>query len=658
MKRKSIVYSIFALITLVNTALCFAAPLAFVGRMPYSAEMAYKATQIQLEFDLVANSPKVPIPIQSCELPGLPHWAIAPKAPTFQATCTYASGPSKSYSGYCNGKPIPLDKQPVFQNKTGSVCTMFVTVSGNPVSSGKIDTKTYSPKFIMKLGSRRQSFISDEFKFSAASGKSTGKSRSIIFQSYCPADIYPAMAAGATQPAYMSSGKNTLATCTVSSNAGCYPGSTCVATGNKNQCFWKVPIPSNGFKLAAYSGTGTPHSTRFSVPVYDNGIQQQWSGNMAGRANCTTPGYQCAVSDCGSNAHNGSCPLGSGFSTKGPITGNEITFQGGEGTLPTLLPKFAGLAIYKACGPSGAGSCVVQTQALPVDFYDVSIINGVTIPYSITPVTNISPPYNPITPSAPPGPDPYSCSVAGNIQETTKLAASSWSFSPNPSEDYIWVQYNPTPGAGCTVGGGGANGCACSTGHTTCTSANSKCGIAYNPGGNTGTYLKQICGPDVIAGAPGKPMTTYWTADEICAVDSTSSIGVLFQCTTTGKDLNACTGSFAQSCYTKGASNSCCGCPGPSTPDLWSSILGVPVPSSSICANTNTTWQTAALGINGTPVPPQPYVLWLKQACPTCYTYPYDDPNSTFTCGNGVTNSPAYNNTVNYLVTFCPQHAP
>ncbi len=44
-----------------------------------------------------------------------------------------------------------------------------------------------------------------------------------------------------------------------------------------------------------------------------------------------------------------------------------------------------------------------------------------------------------------------------------------------------------------------------------------------------------------------------------------------------------------------------------------------------------------------------PTITWLKQACPTCYTFPYDDMSSTFTCekkgGSG-------NNITNYTITI------
>jgi hypothetical protein len=42
---------------------------------------------------------------------------------------------------------------------------------------------------------------------------------------------------------------------------------------------------------------------------------------------------------------------------------------------------------------------------------------------------------------------------------------------------------------------------------------------------------------------------------------------------------------------------------------------------------------------------PNQYTRFFKDACPTAYSYPYDDPTSTFTC-EGTTNS--------YAVVFCP----
>jgi len=45
-----------------------------------------------------------------------------------------------------------------------------------------------------------------------------------------------------------------------------------------------------------------------------------------------------------------------------------------------------------------------------------------------------------------------------------------------------------------------------------------------------------------------------------------------------------------------------------------------------------------------------PTIAWLKQSCPTCYTYPFDDMSSTFQCSNQAT--PSGLNSVAYLIQF------
>jgi hypothetical protein len=45
-----------------------------------------------------------------------------------------------------------------------------------------------------------------------------------------------------------------------------------------------------------------------------------------------------------------------------------------------------------------------------------------------------------------------------------------------------------------------------------------------------------------------------------------------------------------------------------------------------------------------------PTITWLKQSCPTCYTYPFDDLSSTFQCDNPAT--PSGLNSVAYLIQF------
>lgn len=76
-------------------------------------------------------------------------------------------------------------------------------------------------------------------------------------------------------------------------------------------------------------------------------------------------------------------------------------------------------------------------------------------------------------------------------------------------------------------------------------------------------------------------------------------------------------GALAHSGYTPGAKDSACGCP------LWEDN-GVEAPSISQCVGINTEWVDKA----------QPWAKHLKQACPTAYTFPYDDQTSTFMCSS------------------------
>jgi hypothetical protein len=134
------------------------------------------------------------------------------------------------------------------------------------------------------------------------------------------------------------------------------------------------------------------------------------------------------------------------------------------------------------------------------------------------------------------------------------------------------------------------------------------------------------------------------TADAVCAIDS--SYGAPFDCASTVTqstvkysyaDIYGCSvGDFKKSCYTTGATGSCCGC------ESWETDPSYIVPSSTTaCKAVNTNWTKIAL----------PTLGWLKEACPTAYVFPYDDASSTFTCQ--VLNGDNVNST-NFKIEFCP----
>ena len=92
------------------------------------------------------------------------------------------------------------------------------------------------------------------------------------------------------------------------------------------------------------------------------------------------------------------------------------------------------------------------------------------------------------------------------------------------------------------------------------------------------------------------------------------------------------------SCYSKGADSTCCGCAN------WDE-LGIkipPPPDTDKCTAKNPAWVDRV----------QNTLFWMKKACPTAYTYPYDDMSSTFVCKNIVNEI----NLVNYEITYCPEN--
>lgn len=101
------------------------------------------------------------------------------------------------------------------------------------------------------------------------------------------------------------------------------------------------------------------------------------------------------------------------------------------------------------------------------------------------------------------------------------------------------------------------------------------------------------------------------------------------------KNLFQCDGDYATSCYSAGATSSCCGCPD------WSFQGGKG------CANSNPLW-TTKLGPAGTT--PEALYKVFNTASPSSYTFPFDDKTALFTC-KGRNKDLG----VNYTITFCPK---
>ena len=379
------------------------------------------------------------------------------------------------------------------------------------------------------------------------------------------------------------------------SAAPCVQGVT--VADSSGACFWQNYVGNSNI-LAA--NTGTDYVT---IPANNIG-GTQWSGNISAMLGCTN-GTNCTQAICG-NGGVGNCAVSVGFNQ--PATQAEIT----------MLTNAA-------------------------DNYDVEVINGFSIPISMTPYYYIdrSNPNNDIPAVA----DNFSCGVPGNYftggGKENGFGSCSWEAAaiPSPSSYYYFV------------GGGSGRDCSnCATGEV--------CGLSQ-PTAN-GNIIGPVCGN----------FQGYWTPNELCtqSYHVPSDVVAGLQCNTalpadfnlltdpygnTYTSLMAChvakgyTGPIYNSCYTPtytppGQPDQCCGCV-----DWWD-----PTQTNGTVILANNTSQTCPSGHT------DPYwtgniqtgIQWMKKACPSAYVYPFDDQSSKFSCTNG-TQSGA--NSTSYVITFC-----
>ncbi|HUR81451.1 MAG TPA: thaumatin family protein [Thermoanaerobaculia bacterium] len=231
------------------------------------------------------------------------------------------------------------------------------------------------------------------------------------------------------------------------------------------------------------------------------------------------------------------------------------------------------------------------------DYYDITVINGMNVPVSMAPAS--------VTSQS--GSNAYFCQTPGSITASgTGLQACNWTVSPSSSQAPIMAAVTSS-GTACPKTG------SCPGGQT--------CGLS--PAFGT-TTLTQTCGTQI----------GWWTPDEICAFTG-NGYGAPINCSA-NVSLYECVGTNATSCYNSAADSTCCGCPS------WK-INGKPLQTEMTCVSTNPQWTKLSL----------PWLSPLKSACPTVYTFPFDDATSLFTC-NTANASTASPNTMNYTITFCP----
>lgn len=391
--------------------------------------------------------------------------------------------------------------------------------------------------------------------------------------------------------------------CTYCANdADCLAGASCDA--NSNQCYFNFPQPGK-YQLSPYTPGTPPDSTTITLQDFSaaNGYTQVFNGRFTGRVGCNLAAGQysnCNVGDCGTSASAdpGACNFASNAIVS-PATLAEATF-------------------------------ISKTP----DTYDLSVIGGVSMSMAFHPTSG-----NAASPNA--YNNPYICGNPGSVKKTKtnnghqNIGASTWQFSlPSYLNSTVfqlrWVD-NST-----------ATNC---TSDSTCQTIDSGyyCGM---------TRANELAAGQTTCGS----LLGYWTFDQICTDnnaftfenangDIIASCGTNFD-TNTYQDLLACSGDAATSCFNVNDNNfSCCGCVN------WNA-LGLIVPTDpkivTQCQFPNAYW-VGSDKFNAPGV--LPFISWLKTACPGCYSYPFDDKTSTYTCpGNNGQSS------VNYTIDFCPEN--
>lgn len=401
----------------------------------------------------------------------------------------------------------------------------------------------------------------------------------IRFENKCPDPVRIGVNGGAVA----TGSANTPLACGVvdqKNSASCPAGSAC--NEDNNICYWG----QLRFSGPGYLPPGAILTEYYYFPAYNN---IRWAGNIYAGGQCDFATNSCKTGICAiskdGKTHLGPCPFGMG--PVGPTTLAEFT----------LLEK-------------------------GVDAYDISIINGMNVPISMEPdiaVAALADTENT---------NPYYCGAAGGIAQPTgsKLDSCSWSFDPEIKLSSASSKTDYRDLLAAVEDGGVA--CKAKGTEQRCPSGQ-VCGRAFVPGTTT---APESCGKQI----------GWWTADELCVVTANGE-GAPLSCKTavadqgTRADLLGCTAENAGSCYTVGASSSCCGCP------EWK-IGGkaLPLEAGYSCQGTNSAWENYS----------EPWAQFLKDACPTAYSFPYDDPTSSFTCSSDKTG--AQPNMMSYKITFCP----
>lgn len=451
---------------------------------------------------------------------------------------------------------------------------------------------------------------------------------------------------------------------TLAANASCSVYASVVpnnTTGESDDLSVTAAIPYSGGTLIASSTTSeivnalsnqaTTHTVNF-VNQCDQTVWYEFQNGAGGtKSPDPTPNQPTAISNYQINPQlPGAAPSTLTLSVNEYING---AIYGRTGCSDTT-----GVCATGNCAPitPGSGTCTKSTGATnPVTIfetnmaaatasdgvYDLSIINGFNLPGEVRSLAPISS-------------NPFGCGQSGGaiIQPAgSLLAMCPWTFtppstvSPDTIENYYWVS------------AGVNDDCASST---SCT-AGEYCGMGFSTdGGSVNRRCGTFLGYWTIADYTGFSSTSQWGSTtynlytayslgislpahvvtggslpygSVPAVNPTgpATYGSMYGCVPTNN------GSLLSG-YGNGTppsplpNTNVCGCYD------WNQAGSVALTTqASNCTATNSDWTTTVFG----------RISWLKQACPTAYSFQFDDKSTQFTCNVTAQKT-------SYQITYCP----
>lgn len=408
-------------------------------------------------------------------------------------------------------------------------------------------------------------------------------------------------------------------------------GSPSDPTSNSTWQNYQLDIPVIG---------AAPGTQILQFPQYDG-------GNIFGRTGCETDSSQSNYGIC----QTGNC---------------------------TVAGSSAGTCTYAPNSPVTLFEQNFEPKGTADGFYDISLINGFNLPGEFRSLS----PYVAIAATGPDQPANFS-NTCGNsagaiIQPLgTALNICTWSFSPPSSgstdctsgtgtentANYYNVSYG-TSNDGCTPG-------SCS--------GTQVCGMSQSLNSSsapTGTPIYRHCGTWegywTLADWINFSADSNWGTGSFCNLFSHYSMGTTLGITTYGystrfpnsnpmpaatyADMFGCVPTSQLTCYPNTGPKTCfnvpqdpyfalntgygntynvCGCHDWNNPSITPSTAQTG--QNSQCTADNSLWESQVYN----------RILWLKEACPTAYSYQFDDKSSSFQCN--VTGQ-----LTSYQITFCP----